>query len=29
MVRFIDRNDAIWNMNDAIYERCDLEEKTV
>ena len=29
MVRFINRNDAIWNMNDAIYERCDLEEKIV
>ena len=29
MVRFINRNDAIWNMNEAIYKRCDLEEKIV
>ena len=29
MVRFLNRNDAIWNMNEAIYKRCDLEEKIV
>ena len=26
MVRFYNRNDAIENMNDAIWNRCDLEQ---